>query len=178
MFKIVITRTETSDEYFRSLRKYLLQKEYNTDFGDIAPAILSNAFKVNIVVWNEVSPTCVYNTQAFSLHDTNITIAMHCRSDHYNVNGLVYASVPGPFSVESMIKNTLHHRKQDHDDANTNTQVATSAIPSTTAATLCDTLAVSSVAMASSFSSAVGVIYSSTELKYLRSEHYGVSRST
>ncbi len=45
----------TKQHFSRGLRTYLLKKEYNQQFGDIAPLIVANALGVNIKILDELS---------------------------------------------------------------------------------------------------------------------------
>jgi hypothetical protein len=74
----------TRENLFSSLRKYLVEKQYNHGFGDVVPSVIANAFHVNIRILNEGSrgecDECVISPQLC----TDSTVVVHRHSDHYN----------------------------------------------------------------------------------------------
>ena len=80
--------------YFKSLRKYLLNKQDNTALVVIALTILSNSLGVNLDIWNELPTSTVYRVDVTSVVGVSHRIAVHHRLDHYN--GIIYkrASIP------------------------------------------------------------------------------------
>ena len=79
---------------FVGLRSYLINRHYNQAFGDIVPAIISNAFQVNLNFYNE-APDHSYETitvAPWSVSSNQISVDIHRQGDHYN--GIVPCSLP------------------------------------------------------------------------------------
>jgi exonuclease III len=74
----------TSETYFTSLRKYLLEKHYNLELVDAAPLILANAFGININILNERPTLAVDRINIASRSQAVNTITVHRKGDHYN----------------------------------------------------------------------------------------------
>ena len=85
--QIYSTYIPDSESLLSLLHKYMLQKKYDTSFGDILPNIIANTLRINLSIIDQsgnafhkinVPPTVV---------NTSSTVALHRIGDHYN--GLV-----------------------------------------------------------------------------------------
>ena len=85
LLNIIEERECTTFDYFCSLRKFLLDKVYNLPLVDIAPNIISNAFNIDIDIWNETITSGVYKVDVSPSGSTvQDKIVLHRKSDHYN----------------------------------------------------------------------------------------------
>jgi hypothetical protein len=72
---------------FRSLNKYIIQKCYNQQFGDLAPVIAANALGVTLKILNESNGgdiRCVDVSPGGVAHSKVSTITIHRKQDHYS----------------------------------------------------------------------------------------------
>ena len=66
------------------MRKYLLEKCYNSDYGDVLPFILANAFGVNVTIMVELPDGSFNMHKAKPQINTSGTIVLHRKDDHFN----------------------------------------------------------------------------------------------
>lgn len=75
---------ENSGSFITGLRKYLICKHYNQDFGDVVPVIISNSLQVRLDIVNEMFHGNTETITIFpSCRSTGI-LTVHRRGDHYN----------------------------------------------------------------------------------------------
>lgn len=86
--------------FFSGLRSYLIDKQYNLDFGDIVPLIIANAFHVNLEIFNEVNFNRFENVVVSSEIASDFCLKIHRKGDHYN--GLVISNL-------KKVTKTCHH---------------------------------------------------------------------
>ena len=66
------------------LRQYILYKQFNNQFGDIAPLILSNATGTTINIINELQHHSIEEIDIKPRVPTDRTISIHRKGDHFN----------------------------------------------------------------------------------------------
>ena len=67
------------DTMIHQMQRYLVNKEYNTEYGDIVPNILSNSLAIELII---IENNTITNLP--SRHRVNFPVVIHKESDHYN----------------------------------------------------------------------------------------------
>ena len=76
--------------YSTYLRQYIIYKNYNNQYGDIAPLILANALSVTIIILNEDADNSVNQISIEPRIRSTHKIFVHRKQDHFN--GIKYTS--------------------------------------------------------------------------------------
>lgn len=61
-----------------------MQKEYNQNFGDLVPIIVSNAFKVELCIFNESDNNHIQEIAVAPWSTASDSLVVHRHNDHYN----------------------------------------------------------------------------------------------
>ena len=77
----------SEDKLLLSLNKYIIDKNYNTSFGDLLPLIIANTFTIHLKIINQEHSTAHIINISPTSGAASSTIILHRQGDHYN--GLV-----------------------------------------------------------------------------------------
>ena len=77
--------TDSSRSLFSTyLRQYIIYKNYNNQYGDIAPLIIANALQITLIIIDESLNNSINRFQVQPRFCSNRTIYLHRKQDHYN----------------------------------------------------------------------------------------------
>ena len=97
-------------DYIKQVSDYVLRKCYNTSFGDLVPAVISNALSVSISII-DISEDLVLSYLSLTPHNTTplTKIVIHRQNDHYSgLSPKTHHATKEPSECHG-IKPTTHH---------------------------------------------------------------------